>query len=69
MNFPRFNELTAQDKARDWKAGITPQEYSEAKVARKEMIGHLAARTPHVPVKRKSWKERMAQRARNFKLN
>lgn len=38
MSYPRFNELSEADKARDWKAGITPEEYSAAKGARTEML-------------------------------
>lgn len=54
MNFPTYNSLSEADKARDWKAGITQQEYSEAKGARKEMLGNLAGRVVQLPPRRKN---------------
>lgn len=59
MEFPSFKSLSEADKARDWKAGITQQEYSEAKGARKEMLGHLAGRTVKQPVQRKNHDRRV----------
>jgi len=65
MNFPRYNELTAADKANDWKADITPQEYSEAKSARKEMLGFIAGRDVKLPPRRKNHDRRVQQ---NFNI-
>lgn len=47
MSYPRFNELTAIDKARDWKPGITPQEYQHAKAARTEMLNSFGSAQPY----------------------
>lgn len=47
MSYPRFNELTNADKARDWKPGITPQEYQLAKGARTEMLNSFGSAQPY----------------------
>lgn len=66
MSYPAFKDLSDVAKARDWKAGITPAEYAQAKSARTEMLKQLASRSvPHTP-KRKSWADRMSQRAKKF---
>lgn len=47
MSYPRYNELTPTDMARDWKPGITPEEYRQAKGARTEMLNTFGSSTPY----------------------